>query len=137
VKFSVASLIWLAAYVAVMALVVGGLLYGRSQAIAVYGSGEAQQQWDTWRDDAKEMAAGAGPVKRREPKSAEPPALVLMRDHFLACAALAVLLSSVLFATFMFFLRGALQSRSPTLSATSGGMESARSAGPDGAGGLL
>jgi hypothetical protein len=52
-------------------------------------------------------------VKRREPKSAEPPALVLMRDHFAVCLSLAVVLSSVLFGTFMFFVRGALTSPGP------------------------
>jgi hypothetical protein len=99
--------LWLLAYFAVMGLVVGGLVYGRGQALATYGDSQAQNDWDAWRADAKEMALGAGPVKRREPKSPQPPALVLMRDHFAACVALALLLSSVLFITFMFFLRGA------------------------------
>lgn len=101
---------WLLAYLAVLALVVGGLIYGRSQALAIYGSEHAQADWDQWRARAKKMATQPGPVKRREPKSAEPPALVLMRDYFLVCSLLAVLLSSVLFATFMFFIRGAMSS---------------------------
>ena len=106
------SLGWLLAYLAVMALVASGLVYGRGQALATFGTDEAQSEWDTWRADAKEMALGAGPVKRREPKSLEPPALVLMRDHFAACLALALVLSTVLFGTFMFFVRGALASDS-------------------------
>jgi len=108
------SLAWLLAYLVVLGLVIGGLLYGRQQALETYGAEQAQTDWDTWRSDAKDMAMGAGPVKRREPRSREPPALVLMRDHFAACLALALLLSTVLFGTFMFFIRGALQS-SPTL----------------------
>jgi hypothetical protein len=100
--------VWLAAYLAVLAAVVGGLFYGRQQALAVYGSNQAQTNWDAWRGDATKMAQQPGPVKRRAPKSAEPPALVLMRDHFVACAALSLVLSSVLFVTFMFFIRGAL-----------------------------
>ena len=106
------SLGWLLAYLTVMAMVCAGLVYGRQQALAVYGSESAQGEWNAWRADAKEMALGAGPVKRREPKSLEPPALVLMRDHFVACLALALVLSSVLFCTFMFFVRGAIASTS-------------------------
>jgi hypothetical protein len=108
-----ANVAWLIAYLAMLALVIGGLWYGRSQALAVYGSNEAQTDWDAWRDDATQMAEQPGPVKRRAPKSAQPPALVLMRDHIVACAALSLVLSSVLFATFMFFVRGAIAPRKP------------------------
>lgn len=106
---------WLAGYLAVMALVTGGLFYARQQALETYASEAAQGEWNAWREDAKNMALGAGPVKRREPRSTEPPALVLMRDHFAVCLGLALVLSSVLFATTMFFVRGALggNSRGP------------------------
>jgi hypothetical protein len=107
---SLANALWLLAYLAVMALVAAGLFYGRGQSVASYGTAAAQTEWDEWRSDAKDMAMGAGPVKRREPKSPEPPALVLMRDHFAACLGLALLLSTVLFGTFMVFIRGALGS---------------------------
>jgi hypothetical protein len=102
------SLGWLLAYLTFIALVSAGLAYGRQQSLATYGTIAAQNEWDTWRSDAKDMSLGAGPVRRREPKSLQPPALVLMRDHFAACLALALLLSTVLFGTFMFFVRGAL-----------------------------
>jgi hypothetical protein len=102
------SLAWLLTYLAVMVLVTAGLAYGRQQALATYGTNQAQTEWDTWRADAKDMAVGAGPVKRREPKSLEPPALVLMRDYFVACLALALLLSTVLFGTFMFLILGTM-----------------------------
>lgn len=101
------SLAWLIAYVAVLALVLGGVVYGRAQALAIYGDPQAQAEWDSWREDAKKMASSDGPVKRREPGSAEPPALVLMRDYFAVCLGLAVVLTSVLFGTFMVLIRGA------------------------------
>ena len=102
------SIPWLLAYLAVMALVIGGLIYGRQRALAIYGSEEAQAEWDARREDAKKLASDTGPVKRRVPKSAEPPALVLMRDHFIVCLAGSLLLTSVLFGTFMVLIRGAL-----------------------------
>jgi len=114
------SIGWLLAYVVVIASVIGGVMYGRSEALKVYGSNEAQAEWDTWREDAKKLADGAGPVKRRVPKSPQPPALVLMRDYFAVCLGGAVLLSTVLFATFMVLVRGAMQSTSLTPAATSG-----------------
>ena len=105
------SLGWLFAYLTMLCLVLGGMYYARGQLLTVYGTADAQQDWDQWRDDAQRRAEGTGPVKQRVPKSVEPPALVLMRDYFTACVGLALLLSSVLFATFMFFVRGVLSGR--------------------------
>ena len=102
---------WLLAYVVVLGLVVERTFYARRMALTVYGSQAAQAEWDTWRADASKMAEGTSPVKRRVPKSPEPPALVLMRDYFGVCLALAVVLSTVLFATFAFFVRGAVGSK--------------------------
>ena len=55
-------------YVAVLSSVVGGSFYARSWAISVYGSPEAQAQWDEWRAGAAKLST-EGPVKRRVPKS--------------------------------------------------------------------
>jgi hypothetical protein len=100
---------WLFAYAAVLALITAGVFYGRRQALAIYGSAGAQEEWNAWRADAQKMADQPSTVKRRAPKSAEPPALVLMRDYFAVCLGLAIVLSTVLFGTFMFFVRGAMQ----------------------------
>src|SRR5262245_41579832 len=102
------SLAWLLGYIAVIGLVCGGLFYARQQALNVYGSPEAKVEWEEWRKAAKEMSQG--PVARRVPTRAEPPALLLMRDRFVACLLTAVLLTSVLFGTLMVFVRGALTS---------------------------
>jgi hypothetical protein len=127
---------WLLAYLTVMAAISAGLAYGRRQALATYGTPQAKIEWEDWKSDATNMAQGSGPVSRRAPQSLEPPALVLMRDYFAACLVLAIVLSTVLFGTFMFFLRGALQSRSLTPSAISPGSRSSSTSGPDGVGGL-
>ena len=103
--------VWLAAYVAMVAAVVVGMLQMRSEAMALYGTAEAQAEWDAWREDAKKMAEQPSVVKRRAPKSVQPPALVLMRDFFAVCLSGALVLSTVLFGTFMILVRGALQSR--------------------------
>jgi hypothetical protein len=79
----------------------------RAMAIEVYGTVEAQAEWNTWREDATKMAEQPSVVKRRAPKSAQPPALVLMRDYFAVCLGGALVLSTVLFGTFMMLVRGA------------------------------
>ena len=98
------------AYLLFVAAIAGSVFYGRSRALSIYGSGKAQDAWDTWRADAKKMAEDPQSVKRRIPKSAEPPALVLMRDYFAICLAGSLVLSTVLFGTFMILVRGAFQS---------------------------
>lgn len=103
---------WSAAYLLVMASLTAGMVYGRAKTMATYGTPTAQAEWDAWRADAKKMAEEPGVVKRREPKSIEPPALVLMRDHFGVCLSIALVLSTVLFGTFMILVRGAM--RGPT-----------------------
>jgi hypothetical protein len=102
---------WLLAYLVIIALVVAGVIYGRTRALEIYGSPAAQAEWDQWRADAQKMAQQPSVVKRRVPGSVEPPALVLMRDYFAVCLAGALLLSTILFGTFMVFVRGALTAR--------------------------
>ena len=112
-KWSWGAALWLIAYLVTLAAVAGAVVYGRNVALTTYGTAEAQTQWNAWREDTKKMAEQPGVVKRREAKSVEPPALVLMRDYFAVCLAGALLLSSVLFATFMIFIRGALSAPTP------------------------
>ena len=96
-------------YVLLMAGVVGGSYAARSWATSVYGSPQAQAQWDEWRAGAAKLST-AGPVKRRVPKSDKPPALVLATTYFGVCLAIALLLTTVLFATAVYFVQGVLRS---------------------------
>ena len=107
-RYKQSDLIWFVVYSALMAAVAGGLVYARNRVIAAYGTDQARAEWNTWREDAKSQAEGKGPVTRRVPTNAEPPALVLMRDYFAVCMVIAVALSSILFGTFVFLVRGAL-----------------------------
>jgi hypothetical protein len=105
------SLGWLLAYITVIAMVCAGVTYGRREAFRVYGTEQAQEEWFRWRIHVDlDQTFNGGPVQRRIPKSTEPPALVLMRDYFWVCLGGALLLSTVLFGTFMVLVRGALSS---------------------------
>ena len=88
---------------------IGGSFYARSWAISVYGSPQAQAEWNEWRAGAAKLAT-EGPVKRRVPKSDKPPALVLATTYFGVCLTIALLLTTVLFATAVYFVQGVLRS---------------------------
>jgi len=49
---------------------------------------EVSRDWEHFREDMRRQTGQQGPVQRKVPRSAEPPGLVWLRDHFpLACGA--------------------------------------------------
>jgi len=96
-------------YVLLLAAVIGGSWFARNWAISVYGSPQAQAQWDQWRAEAAKLAT-EGPVKRRVPKSDQPPALVLATTYYGVCLTIAVALTTVLYGTAAYFVLGVLRS---------------------------
>jgi hypothetical protein len=107
-RIALTSLSWFVSYLVLLVLIVWGMNSFRQFALRNYGTRQATSQWQQWREAAGN-AGQAGPVLRRAPQSREPPALVLMRDHFAACLGIALLLSSALFGTLMVAVRGALR----------------------------
>jgi hypothetical protein len=97
-------------YAIMMTVVVVALVHARGRIVRQYATVGARADWQRWRDVARRQSAGDGPVQRREPASTEPPALVLMREHFVACTALAVTMTSALFVTLAYALRGVIRS---------------------------
>jgi hypothetical protein len=73
----------------------------------------AQASWDQYRKDAAKQTGepGTGPVKRRVPKSSEPPFVVLLRDHFGVVQTAAVVFSTVLYLFALILIRGLMQAQ--------------------------
>ena len=94
-------------YVIMIGLLGWGLLRAQNWATASLSDAVARGDWQRFRDDVVKMNSDS-PVRRRIPKSKEPPALVLMRDHFTVCAVISVVLSSALYGTFALFVIGSL-----------------------------
>ncbi len=71
------------------------------------------ESWKEWGADAAKQtgAPGTGPVKRRAPKSAEPPFVVLLRDHFGVVQTAAVVFSTVLYLFALILIRGLRQAQ--------------------------
>jgi len=83
---------WLAAVV-----VPPACLYAwRERRLAEVSTPEARRQWEAFREDVRRQADAPGPVKRKVPKSVEPPELVWLRDYALLAATAWVVLAGVL-----------------------------------------
>jgi Ca2+/Na+ antiporter len=98
----------LGGWIVTLAIIVGGMLLVRDRTLAAMSTPEAQAEWDAWRESEVNMRDDL-PVKRRPPKSVEPPALVLMRDHFPVLMSAAVVFGSLLYGALAFALRGSMQ----------------------------
>ena len=85
------------AYLALMIALVWGLFAQRQSILRDLNSPDARGDWQAWRSDVERQQQEPQTVSRRVPKSAEPPALVLMRDYFVTCLVGAVLFVSLLF----------------------------------------
>ena len=109
-----ATIVWLLAYAAVMTAVVAALVVARKRVLARLDTPEARRQWQAWKEKTADEQVAAGPVRRRAVQSDEPPALILLRDHFAAIVATTVMICSFLFAFLAFVMRGALRSGRPT-----------------------
>lgn len=107
--------VWIAiaaGYVAVSALLGGGLWQARHWALRELGTPEAQAQWQEWKRHVVETQPRSDAVvKWRVPKSDEPPLLVLLRDSFLGVVGGCWAIASFLYAFFVIVLRGVLAPR--------------------------
>jgi hypothetical protein len=96
-------------YLVLMVVVIGSLRYGRQWSIRTLDTVQARSQWQAYRQGIARQEKAGAPVQRQTPRSTEPPALVLLRDHFGSCLALSLLLVTSGYAAFSFFLVGVLR----------------------------
>lgn len=101
-----AQSVLLVAYVATMAALVAALLFARRHVIATLDTPEARRQWRAWREQTQKQPED-GAVARRPVATDEPPALILLRDHFAAILVTTLAIGSFLFAFVAFVARGA------------------------------
>jgi hypothetical protein len=104
--------LWLACYVLLMAAAIWWLVAARGDALAESAAPEGQSDWQTWREDVERQQSEPTPVRRRVPESIEPPAVVLLRDHFGAILAGSLVLTSVLYWVTAWMVSGALAAKS-------------------------
>jgi len=108
-RLSGAKVLWLAGYLVVLSVTLWLLVTARQWALAELARPEATARWQAWRDAEAERARTAdAPVRRRIPRSAEPPALAILRDAFPGVALGVVAIVSVLYGFMMIIVRGVL-----------------------------
>ncbi|RIK75857.1 MAG: hypothetical protein DCC68_20440 [Planctomycetota bacterium] len=101
-------------YAALIGSVTAGVFYARDVVAPQLDTEKGQRDWDAWRRETADQAAGKGPVTRREQKSREPPLVVLMRDYFAVCLTGALVFASLLFAVMVFLVQGILRTPAKT-----------------------
>ncbi len=97
------------------ALLIGGAVWGlvaaRGWAISTLDNSAEQENWAKWQEDTQAKQDDLQiPESRRGHTSAEPPALILLRDYFASLVTTTVILGTFLFAFFVFVARGASRS---------------------------
>jgi hypothetical protein len=97
---------WMIGFAVLVVAVVAAMFETRDWALAQLSTPESVADWQAWREDVRQQQGQSGPVQRRVPKSSEPPALVIMRDHFAVSLFAAVLFSTLLYWVMAWFVMG-------------------------------
>jgi hypothetical protein len=103
---------WLIGYALFAVAVVWSVLAARSWALTELATPESTAEWEAWREDVRAQQNTPAPIRRRVPKSAEPPALVLARDYFAIVMTAAVVFSSLIYWVLAWMISGTLTSAS-------------------------
>ncbi|MFM1903717.1 MAG: hypothetical protein RLZZ440_1617 [Planctomycetota bacterium] len=86
-----------------------GLARWRAGRLQELAAPDVQANWDAFREDMRRAADGGGPVKRKVPKSPEPPELVWLRDFFPLAVGAWALFAGVLGGFLAFLTLGAFR----------------------------
>ncbi len=107
------TVVLVGAWVALVALPPVAFLRWREARLEALSAPAVQREWDRFRADMREQAAGAGPVRRKVPRSVEPPERVWLRDYPGVVVAAWVVFVGLLGAVVGVLLRGAATTPGP------------------------
>jgi len=102
------NVLWLIAYLATMIGLVTGAVLVRNRTVADLSRPESLAEWKKWKVDTQRQNVDpkSSPVARKPVESDEPPALILLRDYFVAILGVALLVGSFAFGFMMVIVRG-------------------------------
>jgi hypothetical protein len=97
-------------FIAFIGALVAGLWYARGAVIATFDNDRSRAEWSQWRDETLALSTSTRPSERRRPaRAAEPPLLIMMRDHFAAVAGTSALMGSIAYWFVVLAARGAVR----------------------------
>ena len=99
---SLAHFCWVLGYLFTLSVMLSGMSKIREQQLSGTST-KLEDSWKQWREAAAIQAKGAGPVKRKIPKSTLPPMQVLFADHYKTITLAAVIFGSFLYGMLYFF----------------------------------
>lgn len=105
--------VFAALWLTVVAVPPAAFLRWRESRLAEISAPAAQEDWDRFRDDMRDQSGDRGPVRRKVPRSAEPPELVWLRDYPAVAVAAWVLFVGLLAAVIGMLVRGAVATTGP------------------------
>ncbi len=105
---------WLALYVAGTAGIGWWLVRVREHQLHSAATPEMQASWEEWKSEVQSDAERrTSPVARRVPTASEPPATILLRDHFPAILTTAFLVWTAMFGFLAMAITGVLRGTPP------------------------
>jgi hypothetical protein len=106
--------IWGVVYVALTGALAWGLFQARDRQLALASRPEARAEWEAWKESVRQdNEAGTQPVARRVPTAAEPPAMILLRDHFVGVCATLLLVWTAFFGFMAMVITGVMRGTPP------------------------
>jgi hypothetical protein len=111
-RLTKAQVLWLAAYLLCVTAIVWSLQVARRRVLDAGRTNLARQNWQAWKDEvARQQSQENVPVRRQVPQSEEPPATLLLRDHYAVVLTACVVVGSFLFWFVAFIVRGVVTTR--------------------------
>lgn len=111
-------LLWIG-YVAVVSAAIAAMYAARRHVFATLDTPEARAEWTAWKEETARLSKTDEPMKRREAKSVEPPALVFFRDYFGTAIATSVIGVTLFYWFTAFLVRGSMRTPAVGGAATS------------------
>lgn len=101
---------WFVGYVALLLATVWGLTRVREWTLRELSTPAANQSWQDWKQaESQRQAQTDEPVRRRIPRSGEPPALILMRESFPVIVVTCGAMATFLYGFLVVLVRGSLR----------------------------